>query len=115
VRTFCVTTKSTVDAFHLFLLFCFLLRCALHCVRIDHISENLLSFHSFFPNYNRSWDISLDGLCTEPIDVVTIPDFPIFCCASKGGGENREFVCGGGNGDPSFIGTPLQFFTDFAS
>jgi hypothetical protein len=95
---------------------------------------------------SRYWDISVDGLCTEPDDIIEIPSFPIYCCTirkgekykgknetdtdeneneknneefSSGGSSSRgnrggrggiEFACGGGNGDASFIGTPVHLF-----
>jgi hypothetical protein len=96
----------------------------------------------------RYWDISVDGLCTEPDDIIEIPSFPIYCCtirkgekykeknetdrdeneiekndeefssggsSSGRGGNSRggvEFACGGGNGDASFIGTPVHLFNE---
>lgn len=90
----------------------------------------------------------MDGLCTEPDDIIEIPSFPIYCCTIRkgerykekneadgdkneieindeeflsGGGSSRgtiggrggmEFACGGGNGDVSFIGTPVHLFNE---
>ena len=78
-----------------------------YCILTPPSTIRINIFHLY-----RSWDISVDGLCTDPVDTVVIPDFPMFCCALKNNGKDREFVCGGGNGDPSFVGTPIYLFSE---
>mmetsp|Transcript_34037 Transcript_34037/g.32469 ORF Transcript_34037/g.32469 Transcript_34037/m.32469 type:complete len:457 (+) Transcript_34037:129-1499(+) len=104
-------------------------------------SSHCMSWSS--DNSIRYWDISVDGLCTEPDDIIEIPGFPIYSCTMRKGersdkrqtrknertdeneradeeeefseGQRRggiEFACGGGNGDTSFVGTPIHLFQE---
>ena len=60
----------------------------------------------------RSWDISVDGLCTDPVDTVFLSDFPVFSCALYGTKDCHQIACGGGNGETSFVGTPIHLFSE---
>lgn len=54
----------------------------------------------------------MDGLCTDPVDTVFLSDFPVFSCALYGTKDCHQIACGGGNGETSFVGTPIHLFSE---
>ena len=75
----------------------------------------------------RLWDVTTSGLVSEPLATRTFPDYPLYACAvngvngvngahragaAGGSGAGVSLACAGGNGEASFVGTPVHVLRD---